>query len=123
MPIKLNESNEGKTVTVHVIGQLIKDDYEHFVPEFDRLVGLHGKLRVLFDLTDFHGWTVGALWEDTKFGVHHFGDIDRLAMVGDKKWQKGLATFCKPFTKATVKYFDQTDAVEAGKWLDVVVAK
>ncbi len=32
----------------------------------------HGTLRVLFDLTGFHGWTAGALWSDTKFAVHHF---------------------------------------------------
>ena len=38
-------------------------------------------------------------------------------MVGEKKWQQGMATFCKPFTKATVKYFDHTDAAEARKWL------
>lgn len=117
MPIQLNEENAGKLLAVHVNGTLAKADYEHFVPEFERLVGLHGKLHVLFDMTGFHGWTVGALWEDTKFAMHHFRDIDRLAVVGEKKWQEGMATFCKPFTKATVKYFDHADAAEARKWL------
>lgn len=117
MPIQLREENEGKTLVVHVSGQLATADYEHFVPEFTRLVGLHGKLRVLFDMTDFHGWTAGALWEDTKFAVHHFSGIERLAFVGEKKWQEGMATFCKPFTKATVKYFDHASTEEAVKWL------
>lgn len=27
------------------------------------------------------------------------------------------ATFCKPFTKATIRYFDHADAAEARKWL------
>ncbi|NCF89332.1 MAG: STAS/SEC14 domain-containing protein [Verrucomicrobiaceae bacterium] len=117
MPIQLKENNEGRTVAVHVSGKLVKDDYEHFIPEFERLVGLHGKLRVLFDMTDFHGWSVAAVWEDTKFAMHHFGDIERIAMVGEKKWQEGMATFCKPFTKATVKYFDHADASEANTWL------
>jgi hypothetical protein len=122
MPIQLKENNEGKTVAVHVSGKLVKGDYEHFVPEFERLVALHGKLRVLFDMTDFHGWSAGAVWEDTKFAMHHFGDIERLAMVGEKKWQEGMATFCKPFTKATVKYFDHADASEASTWLAEVQA-
>jgi hypothetical protein len=117
MPIQLKESNQGMSVAVHVSGKLTKADYEHFVPEFDRLVGLHGKLRVLFDMSDFHGWTACAIWEDTKFAAHHFGNIERLAMVGDKKWQEGMATFCKPFTKATVKYFDHADASKANTWL------
>ena len=49
---------------------------------------------------DFHGWTASAAWEDTKFGVRHFHDIERLAMVGETKWQHGMAIFCKPFTTA-----------------------
>jgi hypothetical protein len=39
-------------------------------------------------------------------------------MVGEKKWQQGMATFCKPFTKATVRYFDHPQSAEAGKWLE-----
>jgi hypothetical protein len=38
-------------------------------------------------------------------------------MVGEKKWQQGMATFCKPFTTATIRYFDHADAGEARKWL------
>ena len=117
MPIQLTEENGGRILGVHVSGKLAKADYEHFVPEFDRLVRQHGKLRVLFDLTGLHGWTAGALWEDTKFATHHFSDIERLAVVGEKKWHEGMATFCKPFTKATIHYFDHADAAEAGKWL------
>jgi hypothetical protein len=117
MPIQLKEENEGRLLAVHVSGKLEKADYEHFVPEFERLVRQHGKLRILFDMTEFHGWTVGALWEDTKFAMHHFRDIDRLAVVGEKKWQAGMATFCKPFTKATIQYYDHADAAEARKWL------
>ncbi|MEN8715732.1 MAG: STAS/SEC14 domain-containing protein [Verrucomicrobiales bacterium] len=120
MPIQLIESDEGKTLAIHVSGKLVKDDYEEFVPEFDRLVTLHGKLHVLFDMTEFHGWTAGAIWEDTKFATHHFKNIERLAMVGEKKWQEGMAIFCKPFTKATVKYFDHSNAVAAREWLDEV---
>jgi hypothetical protein len=65
----------------------------------------------------FHGWEASAAWEDTKFGIKHFADIERLAMVGDKEWQDGMALFCKPFTKAMVRYFDHAEAVEARKWL------
>jgi SpoIIAA-like len=117
MPIQLNEENGGKVLVVHVSGTLVTADYEHFVPEFERLVRLHGKLRVLFDVTGFRGLEAGALWDEIKFDVTHFADIERLAMVGDKKWQHAIATFSEPFTKATTRYFDHGDAAEARKWL------
>lgn len=118
MPIQLTEEDGGELLNVHVSGKLRSVDYEHFVPEFERLVDQHGKLRLLFDMTDFHGWDAGALWADTKFGIKHFADIERIAMVEETKWQHGMATFCKPFTKATIQYFDHAKAAEARDWLD-----
>ncbi len=117
MPIQLNEEHGGKILVVHVSGKVVKADYEHFVPQFERLVREHGKLLLLFDMTGFHGWDIGALWEDIKFDAKHFADIERLAIVGEKKWQHGMATFCKPFTTAKIQYFDHADAAEALKWL------
>ena len=118
MPIKFEDENEGKMLAIQVNGKLAKADYVFFAPEFERLVQLNGKMRVLFDLTGFHGWEAGALWEDIKFDFKHFADIERLALVGDKKWQQGMATFCKPFTKAKVRYFDHTDSAKARTWLN-----
>jgi hypothetical protein len=69
-------------------------------------------------MRDFHGWTAGALWEDTKFALHHFSDIERLAVVGETKWQHGMAVFCKPFTAATVRYFHHTASSEARAWIE-----
>lgn len=118
MPIQLNEENNGKLLAVHVSGKLVKDDYTDFVSAFERLVQQRGKIRILFDMTNFHGWDVGAAWEDVKFGANHFSDIARMAMVGEKKWQEAMTIFSKPFTKAQVRYFDHTKAAEARQWLD-----
>lgn len=117
MPIQIKEENGGKMLTVHVTGKLVVTDYEGFVPEFKRLVRQYGKLSVLFDMTDFHGWTPGALWSETKVAVYHFSAIDRLAIVGEKRWQQGMASFFKAFTTATVHYFDHAEAVSARRWL------
>ena len=67
MPIQLNEENNGKILVVYVSGKLVKGTTSTFVPGFERLLLQHGKLRVLFDMTSFHGWEAGALWEDIQF--------------------------------------------------------
>jgi hypothetical protein len=95
MPIQLNEENGGKTLVAYVSGKLTKADYQRFVPELERLVLQQGKLRVLFDMTGFHGWEAGALWEDIKFEIKHSGDLERLAMVekrsGSMAWRRSAS--------------------------------
>ena len=117
MATQLTEEDGGKVLEIAVSGKLTHADYEQFIPRFERLVREHGKIRVLFHMTDFHGWEAAALWDDIKFDVKHFSDIDRLAMVGDKGWERGMAAFCRPFTTADIRYFEQTQIDEARKWL------
>lgn len=118
MAVQLTEKDGGKVLEVAASGKLTHSDYEHFVPAFERLVKQVGKLRVLFEMTDFHGWEVAALWDDVKFDLTHFSDIERLAFVGDRKWEKGMSAFCRPFTSAAIRYFDYTELDAARKWLE-----
>jgi hypothetical protein len=73
---------------------------------------------MLVVMHEFHGWTAGAVWKDVKFDVKHFGDIERLAMVGKTSWQHGMAIFCKPFTTAKVHYFEYANLDEARAWIE-----
>ena len=57
------------------------------------------------------------MWEDVKFDLHHFAHIERLALVGESRWEAGMAVFCKPFTTAKVRYFDESKADEASTWI------
>ncbi|MCA9102649.1 MAG: STAS/SEC14 domain-containing protein [Pirellulales bacterium] len=108
----------GKLCHVKATGKLTKEAYETFAPLVDGLIAEHGPIRILFEMHDFHGWTAGALWEDMKFDYKHWKDIERLAIVGESKWEEGMATFCKPFTRAKIKYFDVSQLDEAKAWLE-----
>lgn len=118
MAVELKEMAAGKVLDIYVSGKLAKDDYKHLVPEVERLIEQHGKIRVLLEMKDFHGWDAGGLWEDIKFDLKHFSDVERVAMVGEKKWQKGMSQFCRPFTTAKVRYFDQAALDEAREWAE-----
>ena len=115
--LTLQEDAGGKILNLKIEGKLTKEDYQKFVPKVEDLIKKYGKIRILMEMDGFHGWEMGALWEDIKFDVKHFRDIERLAMVGDSKWEAGMALFCKPFTTAKIKYFDAAKADEAGKWI------
>ena len=114
---KLEIESEGNLLKVHVEGKLTTDSYEEMVPAINKLIEEHGKLRILFEMHDFHGWTLGAMWEDFKFDLAHWKDIERLAIVGESKWEKGMAVFCNPFTKAKIQYFDVALKDDAVAWI------
>lgn len=117
MPAEIREEGDGKVFVIKLSGKLASQDYEHFVPEIERRIKQQGKLRMLVQMHDFHGWELGAVWQDIKFDIKHFADIERLAMVGEKKWEAGMAAFCKPFTAAKIRYFDAAQYDIALAWV------
>lgn len=118
MAVNLTEKKDGKIIEVVITGKLQVSDYEYFVPQIEQAIKRHGKICILLQMVDFHGWSASALWEDLKFDVKHFRDVDRIAMVGDKSWEKGMAIFCKPFTTANIRYFDTSDLGKAQTWIE-----
>ena len=117
MSVELHEDLENKLLVVRLSGKLTKQDYEYFTPEVERLIQQFGSIRMLVEMHEFHGWSMEALWEDIKFDLKHFTHIDRLALVGDRKWEAGMAVFCRPFTTATIRYFDESNLEAAMAWI------
>ena len=115
--IQVEKTTRGSIVTLKIREKLDKNDYATFVPMIESQMRDGLPLRLLVELHDFKGWTAGALWEDTKFAARHFHDIERLAVVGDSQWEKGVALFVKPFTSADVRYFDMQTVDEARQWV------
>ena len=76
-----------------------------------------GKVRLLAHFHDFHGWDMHAMWDDVKFAAAHYTKIERIAMVGDKAWEKWMTVVGKPFTMAKIRYFDAAQIDAAWKWL------
>src|SRR3954466_13969093 len=93
MAASVREANGGNVLEVTVSGKLTHEDYQRFVPAFERLVKEHGKNNVLFEMADFNGQQAGVSEDNIKILLEHFSDIERLAMVGDKKWEQGMAAF------------------------------
>ncbi len=111
------QTGSPKIVGFKLRGKLHDEDYKTFVPAVEAAVAAEGKLRLFAQFDDFHGWDVHAAWDDLRFGLRHYRDFDRIAMVGDRWWQAWLVTICRPFTRAKVKYFDAAKVNDAWEWL------
>ncbi len=105
------------TVGFTLSGKLRDEDYKTFVPLVDAEIATEGKVNLLAQFHDFHGWDARALWDDIKFSTTHCTKIKRIALVGEKAWEKWMAQVCTPFTLAKVRDFEATDLEAAKAWL------
>jgi hypothetical protein len=110
-------SDAGKILGFKMSGKLHDADYKTFVPIVDAAVAQHGKVRLLAQFHDFHGWDLHALWDDIKFSATHCNAMERIALVGEKKWEEWMTKVCIPFTMAKIKYFDVSEIDAAWAWL------
>ena len=99
-------------------------DYEKIHPFIHNIIGTGKKVRWYFEMDDCSSSDSTGFWEDGVIEVNygnmkftHSEDIEKIAIVGAKKWEKWMQSVMKPFTKASVKYFDLTDSDKAKEWI------
>ena len=107
-----------KVLGFKLSGKLHDEDYKQFVPVVETAVKKYGKVRLLAQFEDFHGWDMHALWDDIKFATQQCTHVERIALVGEKTWENWMAKVCKPFTMAQVRYFDRGEIDAAWSWLE-----
>ncbi len=70
------------------------------------------------DMEDFRGIELQAAWDDFAFGVKHWSDFERLAIVGDKRWEELLVKAFDLITVGDFRYFDVADRGRARAWIE-----
>ncbi len=113
--LRLLDRSSPNVLGIKASGKLTHVDYQQLVPKLEELIGGHGKIRIVFELQGCQGWEMGAAWDDLRFGLQHFGDVERCAVVGEKKWQEWLTKLSKPFFH--VRYFDKAELEKAWQWV------
>ena len=112
------EKSSGNVIGFKVRGKLVHEDYAQFVPKLEQMIEQHGSIRCYCELTEFHGLTPHALWDELKFDTKHCKDIERCAIVGDPSWHHWMTKIGQTiFHRADVRYFDQSRSQEAWDWV------
>src|SRR5215212_5694720 len=76
------------------------------------------KPRLLTIFEDFEGWERGADWNDLDFMLSHGGDIAKIAIVAEPRWETLALAFAGAGVRGVpVKFFPPTDLAQARTWL------
>lgn len=109
--------NSGDLVALKTSGKLDEQDLNALLPSVEERIRQHGKIRFLWEMSDFGGWTPLSFFRDRLFELKHAADYTRIALVGEKKWEEGLAAFMKVFTPGRLRYFDRSEREQAVAWV------
>jgi len=115
--IGLERTDEVIYLQLKAVGKLTHKDYEVLTPMLDNAVKAveHPKIQALVDVSELDGWELRAAWDDFKLGVKHGREFSRIALVGNKPWEKAAAKVADWFIGGEARYFE--DADEAREWL------
>lgn len=107
---------ESKTVELGIDGKIHEHEYLEIVHHIEKKIEEWGSVNLLENIHSFDGFELGAFWDNIKFGMKHFKDIQKFAVVTDKKWIRTVKEWANPITTLDIKTFHREDLIEARAW-------
>jgi len=115
--IAIKRNKKRVFIEIAMIGKLKHEDYQLFVPMIDKaLKGAKGlEVDMLVEMRGFKGWEFLAAWDDFKFGVKHRNAFDKMAIIGNKKWEEASTAMMSHLMTGKSKFFKERE--KALSWL------
>ena len=110
--------SHGNRIALKASGKLTHADYQNLTPLLESQIAESGPLSALMDIEDFDGMELRAAWDDFVLGITHMGDIKRIALVGDRKWEEIGARVADRLIKAEIRFFDVSQRDAAWDWIE-----
>jgi hypothetical protein len=116
--LQLLQPTTGNLVSVNAGGTVTAEDYEDvLIPAIEETLKSHDKVRLLFQVDPDTGFTAGAVWDDTKFGLSHFFAFEKLALVSDTEWIHNTVKVLGFMMPCPVKLFALSELDAAMEWI------
>src|SRR5258707_10565639 len=97
--------SSGRLVALRVAGKLTKEDMVSVAPPVEEKIRENGKVDLLCDMTDLHGWSLGGFWAELKFDAKHAKDFRRGAVLNRQTLSPFLGAKVKTVTSTGIKRF------------------
>lgn len=119
--INIQEQPNDDILLLTVTGKLTKEDLDNLIPHLKDQVETSDHPQLFMIMEDFEGYeSASAIWKDLKLDTEYIGYFDRIALVGDKKWQEwGTRVFDK-ITKEELRFFSIDEKEEAKNWIEAI---
>lgn len=111
--------NSNKNIIYLIVEEkLTNHDFDQIAPMVDQKIKAFGKIRLYYEMKNYKGWTFQAFWRDLYMDLKYRNKVEKIAMIGEKSWEKWLADAIKPFSGADVRFYAHPRKDEARTWLE-----
>ncbi len=110
-------NDSGDTLTLKVGGKLAQSELFAVQKSAAEILQKEGRKHVLVIADGFQGWVKGD-WGDLSGQMAMDAYVDRMAIVGDKRWKDLALLFAgKGIRRIAIEYFTPADLAKARVWL------
>ena len=103
---------------LHATGTLKRSEFAAAQAEAASKIDIGSKPRLLVILENFAGWERNADWNDLDFLVSHSGEIKKIAIVAEPRWEMQALAFAGAGVRhAPVRFFKTDEMLAARTWL------
>jgi hypothetical protein len=100
------EQHADRLLVLRVGGELKKSELDAVQFEFVQKIAGARTVKLLALLENFTGWERGEAWGDTDFFFSHRNDFEKIAVVGNPRWEAQVLAFTGAgLRKGPVKLF------------------
>jgi hypothetical protein len=108
----------GGILTSRITGLLKHSDLVAVQKRAGEIIREQGKVRMLTVLENFEGLEKAGDWGDISFQMEFDDAIEKLAIVGDKKWHETAVIFTgKGVRRIPIEFFETADLEKARAWI------
>lgn len=108
---------ENNTAYMVAKGKLNDEDYDRMISSLKEMMEKHVKVDWYFRMKDFEGWSTHAFWRDISFTLSNRFQFNKVAIVGENKWQEAMVEVMELFSAVRISYFDEEEADSARRWV------
>lgn len=117
MPCEIVEKEEG-LITIKISGVLKRAELAQMEKVAIEAMGPARKIKFLILTESFQGWDNKSNWEDVSFQSEYDEQIEKIAIVGEKRWQDLAEAFVgKGLRSMDIRYFTPSEAAMARSWI------
>lgn len=112
--------SQGAILGFEITGKVSLEEEKKWIERIEGTVREYEKVSTLVILSDEAHWGIKAGIEDLRWLTNHMKELDKVALVSDRKIWKWLVALDGPFAKIAgikEKHFQPDKIEEAWKWI------